>query len=261
MNPAQPAPFDVRLMNLTAAVLFVAVAVTGVASGLWWVMRHPAFSIGAIVVQGDVAHNSALTLRAQVAPRLSGNFFTLDLAAARAAFEAVPWVRTAIVQREFPNRLRVRLQEHEAVAYWGDESDDRLVNRFGEVFEASAADVESEDLPRLSGPDGQSAQVLQMYLALSPQFASVGSVLETLELSARGGWHARLDSGAEIELGRGALAEVVPRVQRFVRTLRQVAAQYGRTVESVESADLRHGDGYALRLRGVTTLADAVKKP
>jgi cell division protein FtsA len=41
-------------------------------------------------------------------------------------------------------------------------------------------------------------------------------------------------------------------VQRFVSTLTQVASQIRRRADALESADLRHGDGYALRLRGVT---------
>jgi len=40
-----------------------------------------------------------------------------------------------------------------------------------------------------------------------------------------------------------------------------VASRYGRTPEALVSADLRHADGYALRLRGVTTTgADTAKK-
>lgn len=79
-------------------------------------------SIAGITVTGDVAHNSALTLRANVTPRLTGSFFTVDLAQTRQAFEAVPWVRRAVVQRDFPNRLKVSLQEHQAVALWGERS-------------------------------------------------------------------------------------------------------------------------------------------
>ena len=124
-----------------------------------WVLRHPLFAISGITVQGDVVHNNALTLRANVAPRLAGNFFTTNLAAARQAFEGVPWVRTAIVRREFPNRLRVQLQEHQAVAFWGTDSESRLLNSFGEVFEANAGDLEQEALPRLTGPEQQSHQV------------------------------------------------------------------------------------------------------
>ncbi|RUP35749.1 MAG: cell division protein FtsQ, partial [Curvibacter sp.] len=48
---------------------------------------------------------------------------------------------------------------------------------------------------------------------------------------------------------------------RFVATLTQVTSRYGRRPTSLESADLRHTEGYALRLRGVTTVsAEAPKK-
>ena len=125
-----------------------------------------------------------MTLRANVAPRLSGTFFTMDLTAARLAFEAVPWVRQAVVRREFPNRLKVRLQEHQAVAYWGAEGESRLVNNFGEVFEANLGEVEPETLPRLMGPNGQAAQVLAMYQTLQPMFDDMDMALEQLELTA-----------------------------------------------------------------------------
>lgn len=262
MTDALPTPFDVKLMNITASLLFVAVAVVGLAAGLWWVLRHPAFAISGISVTGDVKHNSAVTLRANVAPRLSGNFFTLDLQTARAVFETVPWVRKAVVQREFPNRLRVQLQEHEPVAYWGgDEGEMRLLNSYGEVFEANTGDIEADQLPHLDGPQEQSAAVLQMYRRLSPMFEPLGAVIEELELTARGGWRLKLDSGAVIEAGRGTPEEVEQRTARFVHTLTQVTSRYGRTTQALEAADLRHSDGYALRLRGVTTVtADEQKK-
>ena len=42
---------------------------------------------------------SALTIRANAAPKLAGNFVTMDLRAVRRAFESVPWVRQAVVNR------------------------------------------------------------------------------------------------------------------------------------------------------------------
>ena len=44
-------------------------------------------------------------------------------------------------------------------------------------------------------------------------------------------------------------------MQRFVRTLPQITQQYQRTAEALEYADLRYPDGYALRLRGVSTVS------
>ena len=261
MTDSLPVPFDVKIMNLTASVLFLVCGALVLAAAAWWANRNPAFAIGGITVQGDLVHNNVVTLRANVTSKLSGNFFTLDLARARSTFEAVPWVRRAVVRREFPNRLLVLLQEHQPVAHWGAESESGLLNSFGEVFEANEDDIEQDDLPHLSGPADQSAEVLAMYRTLKPLFEPLDATLEQLGLSGHGGWRARLDTGAVIELGHGTPDEVAARAQRFVHTLTQVTSRYGRTAAAVESADLRHPDGYALRLLGVTTVGlDAKKK-
>jgi len=259
MATTAPVPFDVKLMNLTATLVFAVFGVVLLAAGAWWVLRQPFFPIAGIKVDGEVTHNNAVTLRANVAPQLAGNFFTVDLARARTAFESVPWVRKAVVRREFPNKLRATLTEHVPVAHWGDEAGSKLVNGFGEVFEANVAEVDDQ-LPRLDGPVEQAGQVLGMYRLLAPLFQPYELSVVELGLSSRGSWHVLLDSGALVELGRGRSEEVVARTERFLRTVSQVVAQYGRTVASVEGADLRHNEGYALRMRGVTTVVNDPKK-
>ncbi len=252
-NPPELA-MDIRLMNITSLVLMVVFIVVCVGASFWWLLRHPIFAITTITVQGDVRHNNEVTLRANVVPRLNGSFFTVDLAQARTAFENVPWVRSAMVRREFPDRLSVDLYEHEPVAYWGHESDSRLVNRQGEVFGANFGELDNEDMPHLVGPDAESARVLHMFNQLSPEFAKLNMVLQGLELTGRGSWRARMKNGAQLELGRGQETEVLARVQRFTQTLAQVSQRYGRQAQALEAADLRHANGYALRLRGVSTL-------
>ena len=91
----KPLPVDIRLMQLTAQVLWGVLALLALAGTAIFVSRHAAFAIRGITVSGDVTHNNTLTLRANVAPHLLGTFFTLDLGRARATFEAVPWVRAA----------------------------------------------------------------------------------------------------------------------------------------------------------------------
>lgn len=253
-----PTPIDVRLMNISATVLGIGLCVAALGGLAWWAVRHPSLAIALISVQGDTSHNNEVTLRANVTPRLQGNFFTMDLAQARAAFEAVPWVRKAVVRREFPNRLRVTLEEHRSAGFWGAESESRLVNTYGEVFEANTGDAESEDLPRLMGPDGQGAQVLEAYRSLNALFTPLDSGIEELELTGRGGWRMLLDGGAVIEMGRGTPQELTARVQRFTATFTQVLSTYQRAgLDRVESVDLRHNAGYAIRLRGVTTVVTA----
>ncbi|NUZ08923.1 FtsQ-type POTRA domain-containing protein [Schlegelella sp. ID0723] len=243
-------------MNRAANLLMLLGALALIGVALLWLARQPVFTIRAIRVEGDVSRNSVSTIRANAAPRLAGSFFTIDLGDARRAFESVPWVRRAVVSRVWPNRLEVRLEEHRPVALWGSASEtEKLVNSFGEVFEANVGAVEDDELPTLEGPDGSAAHVLAMWQRLNPTFAPLAASVTALALSARGSWQATLDSGATVEIGRGRDDDVIARTLTFIGTLPHVTARYQRPLEY---ADLRHNQGYAVRLKGVTTTLEPV---
>lgn len=253
-------PVDIRLMNMTSALLLTVFTCLLIASGAWWLLRHQAFAIQAIAVQGEVARNNAVTLRSNVMPQLQGNFFTIDLNQTRAVFESVPWVRVAVVHRDFPNRLRAVLQEHQPMALWGDEGANTMLNQQGQVFEANVEDVDVEHLPRMKGPAAESLKVARMFELLTPLFAAMDMEIDQIELTPRGSWRVLTERGALIELGRGTDVELVERLKVFFKTLTQVTARYGRTPTALAGADLRHKDGYALRLRGVSTVETDSKK-
>ena len=256
--PASAVPVDVRLMNAIAVAVFALALVALVAAGFAWVARRPAFQFSDVRLEGDLQRNSVTTVRANAMPHLAGNFFTMDLGHTRAAFEQVPWVRHAVVRRVWPNKLVVALEEHQPVALWeGDENSDKMVNSHGEVFEANVGDVEDDSLPQFAGPEGTSAQVLEMYRRLQPMFAQIDAEVTALRLSGRGSWKVDLDDGAAIELGRGTQDEVTERTTRFIRTLPQVLHKFNAPLES---ADLRHAEGYAVKLKGLSVAADA-KQP
>ena len=249
-------PADVHLMQATANTLFVLAALAACVAAALGAARLPVFAVKAIRVEGEVNRNSESTLRANTVHRLAGSFLTLDLQKTRAAFEAVPWVRQAVVRREWPMRLAVQLEEHRPLALWATaDGNDRLVNSFGEVFEANIGDVEDDSLPSLAGPDGSAPQMLALLQHLGPALVPLNAGnIARLVLSARGSWRATMEKGAVIELGRGSEAEVIARAQRFVATMPRVEAQYQRRLES---ADLRHAEGFAVRLQGVTTTVPA----
>lgn len=254
-------PPDIRLMNAVSALLVLAVLGGALVLAGRWAMRLPVFNVRSIQVVGDVSRNSVASLRANALPRLRGSFLSMDLKEGRTAFEAVPWVRHADLQRIWPMRLKVRLEEHRAAAYWEPRVDGAdaaseatteraLVNSFGEVFQANLGDVEDEDLPVLSGPAHSAQEMLSMWRALSPAAHRLDQDIVRVDLSGRGSWRATLDGGAVIELGRGLESEVAQRFDRFTQSVTAVEARYHAPLLT---ADLRHTDGYAVRLRGVTT--------
>ncbi|AWI54654.1 cell division protein FtsQ [Aquabacterium olei] len=255
-------PMDVRWMNTAAIALAIGLVGLLLAAGLLRLSRLPYFQIDRIEIGGDLERNNLATVRANAVHRLQGSFFDIDLQKSREVFEAVPWVRKAVVRRVWPNELRVTLEEHRPAAYWfREDQEDQLVNTLGEVFDANLGDVEDERLPVLRGPahstGEESARMLAMLRALKPLLAPLGEI-QTLRLTARGSWSVLLDSEARIELGRGTDDEVLARGARFVQTLPALQRQYPAPLEQ---ADLRYPQGYAVKLRGTSTWADAASKP
>lgn len=253
-------PLDVRLMTAVTRGLVAAFVVLCLGAAGSWLARRPVWNVRMIAVQGDVTHQNAVGLRAQLAApmrKLGGSFLTIDLQQVRDMFEQVSWVRQATVQRDFPNRLRVTLEEHKAVAWWGESGSGQLLSDRGEVFDASPDD--GEELPELAGPDDQAPQVWELYQTLSAELARMELGVVRLQLDERGSWRADLHTGARMELGRGTPEDILERARRFTATIGQLSQKYPGALQSV---DLRYLNGYALRVQGVTTLnEDPNKKP
>ncbi len=245
-------PPDIRLMNALSAAFMLCFVLGAFAWGSHYTITHPRFAVQRIVIEGDAQHNSALTIRANVIPKLKGNFFSMDLTQAQRAFEQVPWVRRAVVKRDFPNRLRVHIEEHVPVAMFGSDTESRIVNAQGEVFVANAADILT-NLPRLIGADSQASGLLHTLRIIEPLFEPKDLAIEQLELSSRGSWRIGLDNGAVIDVGRADDTQLVEQLRRFLSALTQATAQLNKSVQDLESADLRYPSGFAIKLRGIST--------
>lgn len=225
----------------------------------------PWFAVQGLRVTGstpsDAQFHNELTLRANVLSQLSGNYFSVNLRQAQRAFEALPWIRSAVVQREFPNQLHAHLTAHVAAARWssideaqaseGEHEVERLVNVQGEVFEASGGAIDTESLPLLVGPKDQAAELLDAYLALKPALQAHHFELKQLSLSAQGLWQARLDNQAILALGSGRQKDITERVQRWLKAWPSVIEKYGP--REALAIDLRYREGFAVRLAGITT--------
>lgn len=261
MSDALRLPIDVRLMNVTASVLLAGFAMALVLVLGSWIARLPLFALTKVTVDGELNRVDMAALRAEVAPALRGNFFTIDLQAVRHAFEQVPWVRSVQVQRSFPHALHVRVREQDAAALWGEAGSETLVNRQGEVFQADPSVVEDEGLARLVGPKDQSAHMLAMLARLAPAITPLNLPVQSLALSAHGSWRVQLEGGGALELGSGDAPLLLARLKRLTDTLTAVAERQGRRTNQLEYADLRYANGYALRLQGVSTVSPGTPHP
>ncbi len=170
---------------------------------------------------------------------VQGNFFTVDIERLRQSLEKLSWVRNVSIRREFPHRLVVQLEEHQALARWNNSG---LVNQQGEVFSVGNDRVANSKqvLPGFIGQDGTAAEVTQRYTQFSQQLAALDLQVQQLALSPRHAWQLRLSNGMLLELGRDDMQQ---RLERFVEVYPYSLAAIQNRVKYV---DLRYRNGFAV---------------
>lgn len=102
-----------------------------------WLTQTPVFRAQFIMVSGNhaVSHGEVL----ETAGIQNGaNIFGVNLDVARTRLTAHPWIDTASIIREFPNRILIRVTEHKPVAI-AEIGLPYLINSRGEIFDKSTA--------------------------------------------------------------------------------------------------------------------------
>src|ERR1700722_8571501 len=244
---------NVRQLNFAANALHALLVLVLLAAGGVWLVQRPNFALREIQIDGDTEHINSPTVRAGVVGRLKGNFFTVDLDAARQAFEQMPWVRHASVRRVWPNALAVTLEEYKPLGTWGS---DQLVSVDGDLFTANQGELE-EELPAFDGPEGTAKEVVARYRDFKTWFAPLDATPEEVTLSPRYAWTVKLSNGMQVELGRERNQDTLfDRTRRFVAAWSAVTGRWGN---DIEYADLRYPNGFAVKAAGMRFISDTDK--
>lgn len=223
-----------RLLNWIANFLFALSVVLFLYALLFVVVHLPIFPIREVKVDGQLAHVNREQIKLIVAKHLKGNFFTLDLIKTRDAFEKLPWARNVSVRRRWPDKLDVVIEEHQALARWGNIA---LVNTHGELFQAATDD----ELPVFYGPGDGVMEVTKSYGNYSLILNKADIKIAQVTLSPRRAWEIKTNKGLKIALGR---VDMDVRLDKFARAYQSTLSQLN---VKVVYADLRYPNGFAVR--------------
>jgi cell division protein FtsQ len=223
------------ILNRAADLLLTVALLLAVAGAIYAVVHSPVFGLRQVQLHGAISQVTREHVAHVIRRELRGNFVTLDLEGARAAIARLPWVRSVTLRRQWPGRLDVMLEEHVALARWGETA---LVNTHGEVFEASS----DAQLPVFRGPAEAAKEIAIQYEYFRRALARIGRRPVHVSVSSRRAWQVGLDGGTELELGR---EDVEARLARFVTVYERTIAPLNRRIEHV---DLRYPNGFAVRI-------------
>lgn len=215
----------VSLLLIVSTLLFAAWTVARQAAEQWLPVR-------AIEVRGAHHPETRQAVRPALA-RLAGGLASVDLEAARQGLEALPWVRTATLRRQWPHSLVVELEEHVPAAAWNDLA---MLNVNGEVFPVKPW----PGLPRFHAPEGMEKEVAARYGEFARLLGGLGGRITALRVDARRAWRVDLADGITIDLGRDRLGE---RLSRFITFYPLVSAR----VAAIRRVDMRYPNGFAVQ--------------
>ena len=223
-----------RLLNWLANLLYAMAVVLMLYALVFVVVHLPIFPLRDVKINGQLTHVNREQIKLIVAKHLKGNFFTLDLIKARDAFQKLPWAREVSVRRRWPDQLEVSIEEHQALARWGNVA---LVNTHGELFQA-ATDAE---LPVFYGPGDGVMEVTKSYGSYSQILNKANIKIARVTLSPRRAWEIKTNQDLTIALGR---IEMDARLNKFAGAYQSTLS---RLNVQVTYADLRYPNGFAVR--------------
>jgi cell division protein FtsQ len=243
------------LSQATLMVLRGVIALTVIA-GLIWGSVH-AWRVWQTYQHGDLIHIdlinpsehvSSQAMQGLLRPYSGLSFWQLDLPMIRQVVESHPWVSKADVYRYWPNRLKIEVTEHIAVARWGD---DELINQRGELFKPTVI-TGVDDLIQLSSLTAKPKDMLIMLKDMLNVINPYGLHIRQLVQLADGSWQVFLISGDEWYLP----------AKDAMLSLKRLLALYGSIPAQENSKmriDLRYRDGFAVKwqIKSVESTVDA----
>jgi len=240
-TPGLLAQIDWRRLGVAAGTIMVAVAV---ALLLRLALDRP---VKRVLVEGSFQRVSPPEIENVVARAVNGGLASVDLEAVRREVEKIPWVDDALVTRQWPDAIRVRIVEQVAAARWNDTG---LLNTRGELFLRNARFVPPE-LPLLEGPEGTQGEVAKLYLDAQGRLLEAGLRLTGVRLDERGAWELRLGAGVIVRLGRQSVDE---RLERFIAL---ASATVAKRIAEINYIDMRYTNGFSVGWSGRSSLARA----
>jgi cell division protein FtsQ len=201
-----------RLIAASCAAL----ALTGLAGGVWRLARSGILVRAEAVAAARTTHigaelgfaveNVSVTGREResrhdildaVGAARGAPILNLDLAAAKSRLEALPWVRTADVERLLPDTIFVHLAERHPLALWQRQEKLALVADDGTVMAGQNIDaygslivIVGDDAPKLAP---------QLFAMLASEPALCPHVAAAVRVGGRR-WNLKLDSGIDVAL-------------------------------------------------------------
>jgi cell division protein FtsQ len=180
------------------------VVAIGLGIGAWFLLHSSAFSARVITVSGS-EHTSTAAVEAAGGLTAHPPLISVDAGAVAARVEALPWVKQAVISKEWPDGLHVKVVERAPVAFVTAAHGVALVDATGRVL--SDVPTPPAGLPSVAAKGAVPAPGGSLGRAAASELFVVASLPTAFRAQVRGvsvdktGFHLDLTSPVTVTLG------------------------------------------------------------
>ncbi|MBM4206451.1 MAG: FtsQ-type POTRA domain-containing protein [Gammaproteobacteria bacterium] len=218
--------------------------VTGLMALIIWGMKQEAVSnkvteslpIRYVRTEGVFQYLSKEEIKQALMPLVTVSIFDADMQRIHATVTQMPWVKSATVERVWPDAIDIKVNERKAFVRWGK---DGLLTEHGELFMPSNVD-QFNTLILIEGPKQQEAKTLEIMKGVKMALEDQALELAEFKVNNREAWEIKLKSGLEILLGRTGQLK---KLERFLQTLAIFGSE---KMAAMQLVDCRYPNGFAV---------------
>jgi len=154
------------------------------------------FKLDDVIVEGRIRTDKAQILKILEIKR-GQPLLSINLSKAKTRLEALSWVKTAYVERRFPDTLFIHITEKEPMALWQNQTKIYLVDRDGELVETKEP-YKYKELLLVTGK--QAPHYIGKLIALLEKFPEIKTRVTAATHLRSTRWDIRLDDRVDVRL-------------------------------------------------------------
>lgn len=224
------------LTRLLAGILLMATLVGAVFAWVLWLKDTRAFPLRTIEIRGDLKQLRFSEVEEVVSKQMKQGFFSLNIKKIQNSLQVLPWVAQVVIQRVWPDRLKITLYEQIPQAVWNEKG---ILDTEAKIFYPSLQSI-PEKLPHFNGPEIKAVEMKQQYFHFLEKLTPLGLSISELNVEPDGTWQIRLNNGIKLILGKTALNERLERLmQVYTKNIQDKS-------HKIAYLDLRYHNGLAI---------------
>lgn len=219
--------------------LIVVMFVLLLCSGLYY-LKHSNAVISSVEIKsvGSLHYVSKDALIEIIKPYQRFNWFYIDVHKTAKTISAYPGIDKVKVEKYWPNRLVIEINEIKAIAYWQNQPQLLLSNQ--EIITPKQF-ITTEKLPVFHGDIDQKKAIVKQYDKLNSIASSQGFSIIAIYYQSNQ-WHIILAGGVEIMLGSN---DVENKLDMLLKNFSAITIPKGKKIAGI---DVRYHTGFAVEL-------------